>query len=107
MKITLRELKEIVASVVAEAIVDLPPREQVEGQIQSSRDDKMKVSKLLSSLEPKVPTASKLQFQGLSRAILAWQGGKVPWGTVSSALDRLYAGGQKKRPSYALGNRAA
>lgn len=87
MRLSLGELKELIAEAFAEAI---PNRNDVESQLQDSRADRSLGNKTIASLTSKFPMSSKLFVSALAQRVMAWQNGKVPWSVVLTALDKLY-----------------
>lgn len=97
MKLTLRQLK----SIIGESLQDLPPRGDVESQLQDTRFDSEIGPKVLSMLSRKFPPAAKLHLQTLATAVQAYQSGKGSWTIVLRAIDRLYSSqGPQRRSSY-------
>lgn len=97
MRLTVRQLRDL----IAEALDMLPPRNEVESQIQRAKSDKGALSKVLSSLERKLPTGARLLMQNLARVAQAWQAGRVGFDAVTTALGRIYDSQVPRRSSYA------
>src|SRR5574342_300178 len=96
MRLTLGELRDL----IAENIGMLPPRADVERQLQDSKFDKDAGARTLSKLDRVLPAGGKLLLQNLSRSLQLWQAGKAGWNQVTAILDRIYAQGEPRRASY-------
>lgn len=96
MKLTVAQLK----TIIREGLESLPPRQQVETRLQDAKFDKDAGAKVLSLLDRGLPANKKLLLQQLSRALLLWQNDKANWNSVTQALDKIYAG-PERRSSYA------
>ena len=97
VRLTVRQLK----ALIAENIDLLPPRSEVESQLQDSKFDKDAGAKVLSMLDRRLPTSGKLLLQALSRTLQMWQAGKAGWNAVTVALDRVYSiEAPQRRTSY-------
>lgn len=68
----------------------MPPRSEVETQLQDAKFDKAVGAKVLSLLDRRLPTSGKLLLQQLARAVQMWEAGKTGWNEVMRALDRVY-----------------
>ena len=102
MRLTVRQLK----TLIAEGIDSLPPRSDVETQLQDAKYDKAVAAKVLSLLDRRLPTSSKLLLQQLARAVQMWEVGKTGWNEVARALDRVYDSTVPRRHSSYSGMKA-
>ena len=102
VKLTFRQLR----ALIAENLENLPPRSAVETQLQDAKFDPAAGAKVLSMLDRRLPTSSKLLLQQLSRALQVWVSGKSGWNEVARALDRVYDAQVPRRVSSYSGMKA-
>ena len=87
MRLTLRDLRDLLAEAFAEAI---PDRNDVERGMYASKADPSKANKIIAHLLSRFPAGSNPHVSQLANVIRAWQSGKAGWGSVERILDALY-----------------
>lgn len=96
--ITLGELK----SIIAEAMYDMPSRDELEQHLLYAKADPTAFSRFVAGIGSHVPAQGKLLLQALIRTTVEWAKGKKSYNEVSKSLDALYAAlNPKRRTSYA------
>lgn len=97
MKLTLLELKEI----IAEALYKMPSREEIEQHLTYAKSDPAAFQRFMAGIADYVPTSGKLVLQSLINTTIQWSRGKKSYNDVLMLLDKLFTVvNPKRRTSY-------